>query len=151
MSHNTKFFHTKSSARKKKTIGILTLSRLFLGWDHSKPRVHMGFIMPSKHNWDVVGGFSNISCFGYTQRIQAKLNLMNYYIVLILKIKGPKRVADFQPISLCNVTYKVILKMFTSRLKSILAYIISIEQSAFVPGQLIMDNVLIAFKVLYTI
>jgi len=40
-------------------------------------------------------------------------------IILIPKIDNPEMVAQFRPISLCNVVYKVISKMLSSRLKVI--------------------------------
>jgi hypothetical protein len=50
---------------------------------------------------------------------------------------------DFRPISLVEVVYKLIAKVFAERLKMVLAKIISKSQNAFVKGRQIRDSVLI--------
>jgi hypothetical protein len=67
-------------------------------------------------------------------------------IVLIPKVDQPEVLKDFRPISLCTVIYKVIAKCMVNRLRPILGDIVSINQSAFVPGRLITDNALVAFE-----
>lgn len=54
--------------------------------------------------------------------------------------------SQFIPISLCNVIYIIISKVITNRLKPILKSIVSPFQNAFVPGQLLSDNCLIAHE-----
>jgi hypothetical protein len=68
-------------------------------------------------------------------------------ISLIPKTDNPKCVSDLRPISLYNVTYKVVSKVLASRLRTILDDVISPSQNAFVLGRLILDNIPVAYEI----
>lgn len=69
-------------------------------------------------------------------------------ITLIPKIMKPQRITDFRPISCCNVVYKMISKILTGRLRGVLDGIIHMNQSAFIPGRVISENIMVAHELL---
>jgi hypothetical protein len=77
--------------------------------------------------------------------------LCDSVIVLIPKVTNPEHLKNYHPISLCNVLYKIALKVLANHLKLLLPSIISENQSAFVPGHLITENALISYESLHTI
>nr|GEX55216.1 hypothetical protein [Tanacetum cinerariifolium] len=72
------------------------------------------------------------------------LKELNHTIIaLVLKVVSPSRVNDFRPISCCNVLFKCISKIIANRIKESLKVLVSANQSAFVPGRNISDNILL--------
>lgn len=62
---------------------------------------------------------------------------------------GIRLVRHFQPIVLCNVTYKCVLKVLANRLKLALPSCIGHSQSTFVLGRMIHDNGIVAHKLIH--
>lgn len=69
------------------------------------------------------------------------------FIALIPKVDSPQRLADFLPISLVGCMYKVLAKVLADRLRSVMGFVESNSQSAFVRGKQILDGILIANEV----
>lgn len=104
-----------------------------------------------KHHWHTLKKclINFISHFFQTGYLHPENN--HTHICLIPKIESPMKVKDYRSISLCNVAYKIISKILAERLKPWLNYIISQNQSTFISGRLITDNVLIAHDMLHSL
>lgn len=70
-------------------------------------------------------------------------------IILIPKVPHPESLDQFRPISSCNFAYKIISKVLVIRLKQYLPSLISKEQTAFVKGRQIQNNILIVQVILH--
>lgn len=70
-------------------------------------------------------------------------SINNSYLCLIPKVEVPDFMKDFRPIGLCNSIYKLITKIISSRLKSLMTSIISPLQSSFVMNRTIDENIII--------
>lgn len=100
-------------------------------------------------NWDVIGPavVQKIQCFFRTGVLAPEID--KTHVRLIPKILGAAKVEDYRPIALCNIYYKIISKLLPLRLKTVLDSIIFENQSAFILGRAIADNVLITHETVY--
>lgn len=64
-------------------------------------------------------------------------------IVLLPKYENVSCIREYRPIACYTVLYKVISKVLSNRMKIVLNSIISDNQSAFVKGRLIFDNIIL--------
>ncbi|KAK6803130.1 hypothetical protein RDI58_000914 [Solanum bulbocastanum] len=72
-------------------------------------------------------------------------------LVLLPKVKHPNKLAEFRPISLSNFITKIISKLICSRLAPILPDLISPNQSGFVQGRSISENIMLAQEIIHQI
>lgn len=99
-----------------------------------------------QHFWNILKDQTLAFCMNILNNGASVKDINHTNIALIPKIKHPEMPADFRPISLCNVVYKIIAKSLANRLKLVLNALISDSQSAFVPGRLISDNLLVGYE-----
>lgn len=99
--------------------------------------------------WNIVGDdvFHTVKQFLQQGKFQG--NITDTAIVFIPKKVNPANMTELRPISLCNVTYKIASKVIANRFKKLLNGVISETQSAFIPGRLITDNLMISYEVMY--
>jgi hypothetical protein len=103
------------------------------------------------HFFDLVG--EDLLQMVEDSRIKGKVigSLNSTFLVLIPKQKNTLTFSDFRPISLCNLVYKLISKVISSRLKPFLQKSISAEQLGFLKGRRIQDAIATAHEGIHSI
>jgi len=101
--------------------------------------------------WALVGGSVCSLVLDVLKGARFPEGLNSTFLALIPKVDNPQQVTQFRPIGLCNVVYKIISKAIVQRLKCVLPSLISPCQTSFMPGCLIIDNVVIMQELLHTL
>ncbi|GJW94529.1 hypothetical protein Tco_0174201 [Tanacetum coccineum] len=118
-------------------------SALFSMGNEKSPNLDGFTVAFFKESWDIVADdLVAVVCEFFTNsKILKELNHM--IIALIPKVNSPNRVTDYRPISCCNVIFKCISKIIANRIKDSIKVLVSPNQSAFIPGRSIADNILL--------
>ncbi|KAL4318371.1 hypothetical protein GQ457_18G011690 [Hibiscus cannabinus] len=102
-----------------------------------------------RHHWELIGSDIIQLCHDLLSR-RIDMSCVNATVItLIPKIEDPMRMQQLRPISLCTVVYKIVSKIILNRMKPLLPGFISENQSTFLKGRLISDNILIAHELLH--
>ncbi|XP_057993055.1 uncharacterized protein LOC110651573 [Hevea brasiliensis] len=102
-----------------------------------------------QHYWDVVGPEISQLCISIINSGLIPPSLNETTIVLIPKKSLPESMFDLTPIALCNVIYKIVLKMLANSLKMIWPSLVSTNSNAFVASRNIHDNSVVAYEVMH--
>lgn len=95
-----------------------------------------------KNNWEIVGEHVIYVVMEFFVNGKMPKAWNSTVLTLIPKIPIPNTMKDLRPIACCNVLYKCISKVIVHRLKKVKAFLVGTQQTAFIEGRDIVDNVL---------
>lgn len=76
--------------------------------------------------WSIVGDSVFELAFNFFRTGSLPSVVNKILLVLIRKVNHPSTISQFRPISLCNVTFKIITKAMTTHLKKLLQEVVSL-------------------------
>ncbi|XP_073051702.1 uncharacterized protein [Primulina eburnea] len=100
--------------------------------------------------WHIVGKSLCDFALNFLESGEIMLGTNDTLLTLVPKVPNPEYVTQFRPISLCNVSYTILTKTMTNRLKSVMPDLIRPYQSSFVQGRQISDNIIVYQEVLHS-
>jgi hypothetical protein len=90
--------------------------------------------------------FMGKDCCALVHTFWKDKKLTRQMIAAVIKLipKGGARqlIRNWRPISLLNVTYKIIAKLLSNRIKKVLPRLVGVQQTGFIEGRSIQDNIL---------
>jgi hypothetical protein len=103
------------------------------------------------HYWDMIREevWEIIEDSRRSRQVLPSLNAT--FLALIPKENKVTTLNHFRPVALCNVIYKLLTKVIAKCLKIIIPFIISQEQSGYMEGRQIMDNIILAHEVIHSL
>jgi len=110
-----------------------------------------GFIVAFYRNhWDIIKKDFIRMVKNFFSKCKMGNSIKSSHLALIPKDPNPQSFDRFRPISLCNVSYKIITKILANRLKKLLPSLISENQGGFVPRRQISDNVILIQEAIHS-
>lgn len=131
---------------------ILEIKNGIFSFDGNKAPSSDGFPMFFFQDfWDIVEkDVSNgVKEFFGARRLLKEMN--DTFISLIPKIQGADSMDKFRPISLCNSFYRIISKVLTTRILTVLPSLINYQQNGFVPRRQILDSIITVHENMYSL
>ena len=95
-------------------------------------------------SWKIVGSDVSAAILQFFETGMMPKTINSSAISLIPKHPNANHMSHFRPISCCNAIHKCIGKMLALRMSTVMASLVSLNQTAFVPSRSMGDNVLLA-------
>lgn len=93
--------------------------------------------------WNLIGS-EFIAMVQLSLQVSHHLCGMNRgFIALLFKASEREDLSNWHPITLLNVSYKIVTKALQRKLQPFLSKVISPDQTAFLPTHYILDNILV--------
>lgn len=102
-----------------------------------------------RSSWDIIAADLLLAVQEFFAGVPIPRSVSSTLIVLLPKKGNPSTFADFRPISLCNFLNKIFTRLLCMRLRDFLPALISEEQSAFIKGCEIADNIILVQEMLH--
>lgn len=100
----------------------------------------------SRKAWHVIGAEVIPAIKDFFRTCHLPYTINSTLINLLPKSENASSMKEYRPIACCTILYKIISKVLANRLKLVLGDIISDNQSAFVKGRSILDNILLSHE-----
>lgn len=100
--------------------------------------------------WPIIGDSLCNMVFDIFREPSKVRDINETLITLIPKVEQVRNIKHFRPISLCNVSYKVITKLLANRLRLIIGRLVNPCQSSFVPNRQSRDNIIVAQEIFHS-
>eukprot|EP00253_Pinus_taeda_P033675 PITA_33675 len=103
-----------------------------------------------RSHWEIIKKDYTRMAKNFFNKCKMGSSIKSSHLALIPKDPNPQSFDRFRPISLCNVSYKIISKILANRIKKILSSLISENQGGFVPRRHITDNVILIQEAIHS-
>lgn len=102
-----------------------------------------------QRHWDEIGQDVLDFVIGVFRKCSIPREVNKTLTSLRLKVKDPENIKQFTPISLSNISYKIITKVLVQRPRLFLNGMISPNQSSFLLGRGTKNNYIVASEILH--
>lgn len=99
-----------------------------------------------KHCWNIIGASVTEAVQDFFRSGYMPNQIDCTYVSLIPKVAHATSIKDYRPIACCSALYKIVSKVLTNLMQSVMGDLVGKSQSAFVKGRVIFDNILLSHE-----